>query len=273
MCGTPEKITAFKCGLGLKMHQNSSVWITALHGTSRLLQKALFNTLQMQAVVECFSKRLQPQLLEFLHPRHHSPPSFPICKVPRVFWKTVPGSLCQPHINKPAGEREGPVLLWHLPGCINYWQRTDDWVGYSQNRSGDHLGRRVVTDLSAARNTECHVSPNAGSLLLVLHEYLVSCNCVNTPALILSSRYLNLAWLMNKREECLVQFMLCHTEVCQKGMALSQLSLVGRLLSLCSRALKVWVTGLKSELWIWTQWHRQSLNKHSLTTRISVRNL
>lgn len=31
---------------------------------------------------------------------------------------------------------------------------------------------------------------------------------------------------MNKGEECLVQFMLCHTEVCQKGMALSQLSLV-----------------------------------------------
>lgn len=43
---------------------------------------------------------------------------FPSCTIPRAFWKTVPDSPCQCHLNKPV--RDKVVLLWHLPGCINY---------------------------------------------------------------------------------------------------------------------------------------------------------
>lgn len=38
----------------------------------------------------------------------------------------MPDSPCQPHLYVPAGETA--VLLWHLPGCINFWQR-NGWLG------------------------------------------------------------------------------------------------------------------------------------------------
>lgn len=75
------------------------------------------------------------------------------------------------------------------------------------------------------------MSPNAGSLLLVLHEYLVSCNYSYSKLSLFKPG------LIDEQEGGVLGAVYALTHL--SGMALSQLSLVGRLLSLCSRALKV----------------------------------
>lgn len=61
---------------------------------------------------------------------HHP---LPPCKVPRVYWRTVPDSPCQPHLNMPAGERELCCYDTCQPVSITD-KAMVDWVGYSQNR-------------------------------------------------------------------------------------------------------------------------------------------
>ena len=77
--------------------------------------------------IAIWCKLQKPNPFGFACHHYRSSPAFPFYKVPRLHWKTEPDNPWQPHLNAPAEKRA--VLLWHLSGYINYWQRNGQMGG------------------------------------------------------------------------------------------------------------------------------------------------